>query len=199
MAAIDDDEVVADALDFAEQVGGHDDGDAELAARAPHEVEHLVAARGVEAVRRLVEQHHAGVVDERLGELDALLHARRVAADLAVALLEQADVPQRFGGAFAGGGAGQAVDLGHVRDELRRAHIDRQAVVLGHVANVLAELGALRRGRRSPAAWAEPLVGGSSPSRILMSVLLPAPFAPTSPMMPGSSSIERLSSAVTAG
>ena len=80
LAAIDDDEVVADALDLAQQVGGHDDGDAELACRAAHQVQHLVAAGRVEAVRRLVEQHQPRVVDERLGELDALLHARGVAA-----------------------------------------------------------------------------------------------------------------------
>ena len=84
------------------------------------EVEHLVAAGGVEAVRRLVEQDDAGVVDERLSELDALLHARRIAADLAVALLEKADVAKGLRRALAGGGAREAADARHVGDELGR-------------------------------------------------------------------------------
>ena len=68
-------------------------------------VEHLVAAGRIEAVRRLVEQQQAWVVDERLGQLDALLHAGRVAADRAIALLEQPDVAQDLGGPLACGGA----------------------------------------------------------------------------------------------
>ena len=44
---------------------------------------------------------------------------------------------------------------------------------------------------------AEPLVGLRRPKRILISVLLPAPFAPTSPLMPGLSSRSSESSAVT--
>ena len=42
---------------------------------------------------------------------------------------------------------------------------------------------------------ARPDVGGRRPSRILISVLLPAPLAPTSPMIPGSSSTVSPSSA----
>ena len=64
--------------------------------------EHLVAAGRVEAVGRLVEQQQPRVVDERLGELDPLLHPGRVAADRAVALLVQADVAQDLGRPLAG-------------------------------------------------------------------------------------------------
>ena len=82
----------------------HHDGDAELAAGALDEREHLFTACGIEAVRRLVEQQQLGIVHERLRELDALLHARRVAADQPIPLLVQPDVPQHLGGALAGGG-----------------------------------------------------------------------------------------------
>ena len=104
------------------------------------EVEHLVAAGRVEAVRRLVEEHELRVVHERLGELHALPHAGRVAAHLAVALLEEADEAQDLGGALARGAARQAVDAGHVRHELGGADVEREAVVLGHVADVPADL-----------------------------------------------------------
>src|SRR5579875_3611758 len=56
----------------------------------------------------------------------------------------------------------------------------------------------------SPLAWqsrpstvARPLVGGTRPSRILISVDLPAPLAPTSPVTPGATATVRPSSAVT--
>ena len=113
-AGIDRDEEVADPLDLAEQVAGDDDRDPELGAGPPDEREHLVAAGRVEAVRRLVEQQQARVVDEGLGELDPLLHAGRVAADRAIALLVQADVAEDLGGPLAGGGARQAGHPGHV-------------------------------------------------------------------------------------
>ena len=79
------------------------DRDPELGAGPPDEREHLVAAGRVEAVGRLVEQQQPRVVDERLGELDPLLHAGRVAADRAVALLVQPDVAEDLGGPLAGG------------------------------------------------------------------------------------------------
>jgi hypothetical protein len=44
---------------------------------------------------------------------------------------------------------------------------------------------------------ASPDVGSRSPRRILRSVLLPAPFEPTRPTIPGSISTDRPSSAVT--
>ena len=84
----------------------------------PDQAEHVVAPGGVEPVGRLVEQHQLRVVHERLGELDPLLHAGRVAADRPVALLVQPDVAQRVRGAFAGRGRRQPGHPRHVDDEL---------------------------------------------------------------------------------
>ena len=109
----------ADALDLAEQVGRDDDRDPELGAGPVHELEHLVAAGRVEAVRRLVEQEQAWVVDERLGELDPLLHAGRVAADGPIALLVQPDVPEDLGRPLARRRPWQTRDQGHVRRRSR--------------------------------------------------------------------------------
>ena len=106
--------------------------------------EHLVAAGRVEAVGRLVEEDQLRVVDEGLGELDPLPHAGGVAADRPVALLVQPDVAQRVGGALARGGGRQPGHAGHVDDELGGGDVGRQAVVLGHVADQLADLHATR-------------------------------------------------------
>ena len=50
-----------------------------------------------------------------------------------------------------------------------------------------------------PSTWAVPLVAGVSPSRILISVDLPAPLAPTSPVTPSPTDTSSWSSAVTRG
>ena len=199
MTRLDGDEVVADPLDLAEQVRRDDDRDPELGAGPPDEREHLVAPARVEAVGRLVEEQQPRIVDERLGELHALLHAGRVAADRPVPLLEQPDVAQDLGGPLPGGRGRQPGHLGEVRDELGRRVVGRQRVVLGHVADELADAGALAGGVEVHDLRARRRSAGSSPSRILSSVLLPAPFAPTSPMIPGSSSRLSASRAVTPG
>ena len=108
--------------------------------------EHLVAPGRVEAVRRLVQEEEARVVDERLGELDALLHAGRVAADRPIALLVEADVAEDVGRPLPRRAGGQPRDAGHVAHELGGADVRRQAVVLGHVADQLADPRALGRG-----------------------------------------------------
>ncbi len=145
LAALDRHEVVADALDLAEEMRGHDHGDPELRAGSVDELEHLVTAGRVEPVRRLVEQEQPRVVDQRLGELDPLAHPRAVAADRPVPLLVQPDVAQDLGGPLAGRGPGQPGDLGEVGDDVGRRHVRRQAVVLGHVADELADRDPVRR------------------------------------------------------
>ena len=133
--------VVADPLELAEQVRGHQHRDAELGPDAADQAEHVIAPGGVEAVCGLVEQDQLRVVDEGLGKLDPLLHAGGVAADGAVALLVESYVAQGIGSPFPGRRPDQPRHAGHVYDELGRRHIRWQAVVLGHVPDPLADLG----------------------------------------------------------
>ena len=63
--------------------GGHD-GDAALLQHAQH-VPKLLAAHGVDARGRLVEEEHAGLMDQRTRERQLLLHAAREGTCLAVA------------------------------------------------------------------------------------------------------------------
>ena len=195
---VDHDDVVADPLELAEQVRGDQHRDAELGADPADQPEHVVAAGRVEAVGRLVEQHQLRVVDQRLGELDPLLHAGRVAADRPVPLLVEPDVAQRVGGALPGRGPRQPGHPGHVHDELGGRHVRRQAVVLGHVARPARGSRRPRWRRRGRAPWPGRTSAGSSPSTILISVDLPAPLAPISPTTPGSTSTLSSETAVTA-
>ena len=107
-------------------------------------LEHLVAAGRVEPVRRLVEEEEPGVVDDRLGQLDPLAHPGGVAADRPVALLGQPHVTEDVRRPLPGGLRRQAGELAGLGDELGRADVRREGRVLGHVAHVPPELGALR-------------------------------------------------------
>jgi hypothetical protein len=85
-------------------------------------------------------------VDERLGQLHTLLHAGGVAADLAVTLLVEADVAQRLRRALAGRRTRQAAHPAEVGDQLGRAEVGRQAVVLRQVADARPHRRRVRRG-----------------------------------------------------
>ena len=136
----DRDEVIANPFDLAEQVRRDDDRDAELAAGTFDEREHFFAAFGIEAVGGLVEEEEFGIVDERLREFDALLHAGGVGPDESVALFVESDMSQCFGGTFACGGGGEPRHAAHVGHEVGGGHIYRKAIVLGEVADELSDL-----------------------------------------------------------
>ena len=82
---------------------------------------------------------------------------------------------------------GRGFDAGHVADPLDETEADVLARRHLEVAEVLEQHGDLvaaprrgRRRRRRPSHRTVPLVGESSPTRILASVVLPEPFSPTS-------------------
>ena len=60
------------------------------------QLEHLGPTIGIEPVRRLVEDQQLGPMRDRLGELDALAHAGRVALDGPVARLAQPHAIERL-------------------------------------------------------------------------------------------------------
>ena len=88
------------ALDLVQHVRG-DEHRAALGAEPPDQLDDVPALHGVEAVERLVEQQQLGRVHERLGQLDALAHALREAADLAFGGVLEAHARERLGGGAA--------------------------------------------------------------------------------------------------
>ena len=93
-AVVDDRHRVAGALDLVQQVRGQHHGPA-LVGQAGDHRPHLVHARRVEPVHRLVQDQQLGVAEQAGGHAQALAHAHRVRGDLVVGALGQADPVQR--------------------------------------------------------------------------------------------------------
>ena len=83
-AAAHDADPVADALDEVELMAGEDDGNAGVAALAQHLAHHVDGDR-VESGERLVEHQQLRLVQQRGGQLHALLVAEAELLDLVVA------------------------------------------------------------------------------------------------------------------
>ena len=74
IAFAEDGDAVANVLHVFKAVAAHDDRLA-LGAQVKDKILHPTGAERIEAGRWLVEDHQLGVVDERLGQADALAHA----------------------------------------------------------------------------------------------------------------------------
>jgi hypothetical protein len=145
LALVEHDHLVADALDVVEQVRAEDQAHAAARGDVADQHQHLLAALRVESVRGLVEQQQLGVVHERLRELHALLHARRVGLEVSVARLAEPDVVEHLVRPADRLVAREARQLAGERDEGRSTHPGDVAVLLGHVAEAPPHLERLAR------------------------------------------------------
>ena len=80
--------------------------------------------------------------------------------------------------------AGSPLELAERRHHVGRGLVERQAIVLGHVAEPRARRRSDRAATSMPHTSMRPSVGLAMPSRRRNIVVLPAPFAPTRPMQP---------------
>jgi hypothetical protein len=113
VAAVDDGDVGAEALDDLEDVRGEEDG----GAASDHALEHgLERARGdgVDAFEGLVEEEDPGAVDDGCGEGELFLHAVGEVGDELAGFGGEAHEVEELGGASGGGGGVEAV---HATDE----------------------------------------------------------------------------------
>ena len=69
LAGMDDRDPVAESLGLVDVVGREQDRDLVAVAQVSDHLEQLVADARVEADRRLVEEQHLGLGDERAGDL----------------------------------------------------------------------------------------------------------------------------------
>ena len=131
--ALDDADPVAQRLDQLELVRREQHRHARRGLVAQHPAHH-VDRDGVEAGERLVEHQDLGVVDERRGQLHALLVAQRQLEDLVAAPLRDA---QHLGPvlhrARVADAASQPVQPRQVDQLVADLHARVQAALLGHV------------------------------------------------------------------
>ena len=78
--ASEDRDPIGDLLHLREDVARDEHGPA-LGAEAPQEVAHLDDPGGIEAVGGLVEDQQRGILEQRRGDAEALLHPQRVGPD----------------------------------------------------------------------------------------------------------------------
>ena len=150
LAVVDDPDAVGEDVGLLEVLGREEHRDAVLAGEARHLVPERRAALRVEAGRRLVEEEDARPVDEREREVEPPLHAARVAADLAVGRLGEADALEQL--LRRGLALGLREPLQHrLQPQVVAAgeqRVERRLLERG--ADHAAHLRALRARRRSP-------------------------------------------------
>ena len=140
---LEDDDGLAERLDVVEDVRGQEDLDRFVDRDVPDELEDLRASGRVEVRGRLVEEEDLRVVDEGLGQLEALLHARGIGVEEPVAGLAEADVEEDLVGPLHGLLPGHAGELAEIRGEGHGVHAGDEAIALGHVADRTADHGLL--------------------------------------------------------
>ena len=126
LSAADDDELVGHRLDLAQQVRGEQDG-ARAVGEVAQQPAHPRDALGIEAVGRLVEDQHARVAEQRLGDPEPLAHAERVGAHaLLGGRLREPDVLHQLVDA-------PALDAEHLRGQRQRLAAAAAGVLGGGV------------------------------------------------------------------
>ncbi len=129
------------------QVVQHADHGEPVAVQLAQQLEEGELVRDVEARRRLVQEQHAGALDERLGEHDHLLLAARELGEGALGEGGDAEPVERHGGG-AGRRAVGAAAVGAHLDDLAHRQVELQGEVLGHEGDLAGDVAALVLARR---------------------------------------------------
>ena len=147
LAAVDDREVVGEHVGLLEVLRRQEDRDAVVARQARHLLPHVGAALRVEPGGRLVEEEDARVMHERERQVEPALHAARVAADLAVRRVGEADALEQRVAARAPLGLRHALERGleaHVlaagEQRVERRLLERRADLAPHRGAVLHDV-----------------------------------------------------------
>src|SRR5207247_7589562 len=104
------------------------------------EVDYLFAAGRVHAVGRLVKDEQLRIVNNRRGELEALLHAGRIGLNGTIAGLVQTDVVEHLVRPLHGVRPSHAAQFTGVGDELDTGNGREEALVLRHEPDRLPDV-----------------------------------------------------------
>ena len=146
-AVVDDRDARAQLLELGQDVAADDDRLAQRAQLA-EELAQLDPGARIEPGGRLVEQQHLGVVDERVGEAQPLLHAAREALDVGVALVAEVDEVEQVADHLAPPGGRDAVAAGEEVQVLPDPHVVVDTEGVGHEAEDATRLRRGSGGRR---------------------------------------------------
>lgn len=130
VAAVHDDEAVAEVGSLVHVVGGEEHGDSLCAQHAQFLPDEMASLR-VEAGGGLIENKDLGLVDQGAGDDEAPLHATGEVADGGVGLFGELEEGEAFGDALTGDGAGHAVVARVDFQVLANGKVGVEAVLLG--------------------------------------------------------------------
>ena len=122
LAVVEDRHRGAELLELGQDVAADQD---RLAQRPqlPEELPQLDPGPRVEARRRLVQEQDLGIVDQRMGQAEALLHAPREPLDVGLALVGEVDQLQEIADDPLPGGGREAVAAGEEVEVLPDPHV----------------------------------------------------------------------------
>ena len=143
-AAVEDRDVIADALDVVEDVGRIEHRG--LAAQVAHQVEDLAPPDRVERADRFVEQEDGRTADQRLADAEPLAHPARVGLETAVGHVGEADPGQDVVDTLIVRSSRRRIERGHEAHRVAAGHPVVEARLLGEVAD-LAPVGRPGRDR----------------------------------------------------
>ena len=148
-AAVDDGQLRGQPVGLLEVVGGEQDRHPLVAGEALDLVPHVGPRLGVEAGGRLVEEEHAGAVDEAHGQVETALHAARVRLRGPVGGVDEAEALERIADAPAQVGAGDRVELALEREVLAPGRLGVEPVASGRRRRSRGARAPARRARRA--------------------------------------------------
>ena len=198
LAAVDDRQPRGELVGLLQVVGRQQHGlAAAQRASARDLLPHLGADLGVEPGRRLVEEQHLRVVDERHRDVQPPLHPARVAARDPVGRVRQPEALEQLAARRSSAPPAHAVELTLEPEVLAAGGLDVDPRALRDHADRAADPVGLRD-HVDPRDGGRPSSGCASVVRIFTAVDLPAPLGPSSPkIVPGSTANDSPSSAVT--
>jgi hypothetical protein len=138
----DDPDAVGELVGLLEVLGGEENGRAVAVERLDLAPDRLPAHR-IEAGRRLVEEQHARLVDERRGEVEPAPHPARVRTDPTVGGRDEVDAPEQRVGAALALGTRQPVERRLELDQLAPGHQRVERCLLESDADRLSHLARL--------------------------------------------------------
>jgi hypothetical protein len=140
LALLEDDGLIAEVVELAEDVRGDEDGDAALAG-AGEDVAQVAAAARVEAVGGLVEDEQARAVEQAAGDEQALAHALGQGAGGGVALVDEVEGGEHLVDGGRELGLGELEALAEEAQVLGRRHVLVERVTVAEEADLTAQGG----------------------------------------------------------